>query len=220
MNTERARLNMIEQQIRPWDVLDQKVLDTLRHTPRELFVPESHQQLAFADCNIPLAHGQLMMCPAMEGRLLQALDISAGDLALEIGTGSAYLTACLAKLCRHVESLDIHQDFIDQARQKLDDLQLSNVTLSSKDAANYHGEESIYDVIAITGSLPSVPPSYKRALKTGGRLFAIVGEVDEPIMHAILITRSNETQWMQESLFETAIPPLVNSHSTSRFTFS
>ena len=219
MNTEQARLNMIEQQIRPWDVLDQSVLDTFRHIPRELFVPQSYQQLAFADTNIPLMHGQVMMCPNLEGRLLQALAISNTDMVLEIGTGSGFLTACLSKLAAYVESVDIHQDFIDQAKPKLNNLQLNNTALSCEDAATYHGEENKFDVIAITGSLPSIPQSYKRALKKNGRLFVIVGRADEPIMQAILITRSNETQWMQESLFETHISPLLNTDSISRFTF-
>ncbi len=219
MHLEQARLNMIEQQVRPWDVLDQTVLDTLRTTPRELFVPERYRQLAFADTGLPLAHGQIMMCPRVEGRLLQALAISKTDTVLEIGTGSAYLTACLSKLAKQVDSVDIYQDFIDQARPKLDDLRLANIKLGRKDAATDCSDENQYDVIVITGSLPSIPASHQRALKRNGRLFVIIGRTDEPIMQAVLITRSGENQWMRESLFETYLPPLLNATSEPRFTF-
>ena len=219
MNLEQARLNMIDQQVRPWDVLDQRVLDTLRTTPREFFVPEHYRQLAFADTGLPLAHGQVMMCPRVEGRLLQALAISKTDTILEIGTGSAYLTACLSKLGKQVESVDIYQDFIAQARPKLDDLQLNNIQLTRKDAAKDCGNEEQYDVIVVTGSLPSIPASHQQALKKGGRLFVIIGRTDEPIMQATLITRSGENQWMRESLFETFIPPLLNANLESRYIF-
>jgi len=206
---EQARFNMIEQQVRPWDVLDQRVLDAMKAIPRENFVPEGYRTLAFADTNIPLGHGQVMMAPNVEGRLLQALAIQPDDTILEIGTGSAYLTACLARLGRHVTSIDIEPEFTAQAEARLAAQGISNVTLQTADAAGGVERGNSFDVIAVTGSLPLLQQQFHDNLNTGGRLFVICGQT--PIMEALLITRIDATSWTRESLFETSIPPLLNA---------
>ena len=216
LNIEQARFNMIEQQIRPWDVLDQRVLDTLARIPREEFVPQRYRNLAFADIAIPLGHEQVMMHPNVEGRVLQALQIQPQDRVLEIGTGSGYLTACLAQLGNQVLSVDIIAQFTETAAQRLRDHGVHNVQLQTGDAAQDWGHES-YDVIVLTGSLPELPSSWLQRLAVGGRLFVIVGT--EPIMEAGLVVRSSEQEWLSESLFETAIPPLLNSMKTVEFNF-
>jgi protein-L-isoaspartate(D-aspartate) O-methyltransferase len=215
MNFERARLNMVESQIRTWEVLDQRVLDVIAATPREHFVPRPYRNLAFADTGIPLGHGQVMMSPKLEGRLLQALDIRPTDTVLEIGTGSAYLTALLARLGRRVSSVEIIPDFTLQADKKLAELGVRNVTLETGDAALGWDKHAPYDVIAVTGSLPVLPPSVPDLLTAGGRLFAVVGE--SPAMEAALITREGMREWLRESLFETDLPPLVNAPRPKRF---
>ncbi|MBN1377696.1 MAG: protein-L-isoaspartate O-methyltransferase [Gammaproteobacteria bacterium] len=211
MNIEQARFNMVKQQIRPWEVLDRRVLEVILQTPREEFVPHQFRQLAFTDTDIPLAHNQFMLRPVLEGRILQSLDLRTSDTVLEIGTGSGYLTACLAQLAGHVESVDIYPEFIEQAKQKLAIFDCDNVSLSVGDAAQQWGQANQYDAIAVTGALPSVPEAYKRALATDGRLFVIIGQADKPIMEAMLITRKGKNQWMQESLFETWVSPLINA---------
>ena len=215
--TEQARFNMIEQQIRPWDVLDQRVLDVMKNIPRERFVPESCRSLAFADTNIPLGHDQVMMPPKLEGRLLQALAIKPDDTVLEIGTGSGYLTACLASLGKQVTSIDIMPEFTAAAGEKLEALNIRNVSLETADAAAGIESETRYDVIAVTGSLPSLQQQFQRNLEIGGRLFIITGSL--PIMEASLITRVDEHNWAGESLLETCIPPLLNASKPQNFIF-
>jgi len=215
--TEQARFNMIEQQIRPWDVLDQRVLDVMNSIPREQFVPESYRSLAFADTSIPLGHSQVMMTPRLEGRLLQSLAIKPEDDVLEIGTGSGYLTACLASLGRHVTSIDIMPDFTTAAGAVLAALNIRNVTLETADAAaGIEGEER-YDAIAVTGSLPLLQQQFQRNLEIGGRLFIITGTL--PIMEARLITRIDEHNWASECLLETCLPPLLNATVPQAFIF-
>ena len=213
---EQARFNMIEQQIRPWEVLDQRVLDVLAAVPRERFVPERYRSLAFADVRIPLGHGQTMMNPNVEGRLLQALQIAAPDHILEIGTGSGYLTACLARLGASVNSVDIVTEFTEMADQRLSANGVDNVRLATADAALDWGER-LFDVIVLTGSLPALTEAWQRRLAVNGRLFAIVGS--EPIMEAMLVTRTAEHEWLQESLFDTEIAPLLNSSPAVVFDF-
>jgi protein-L-isoaspartate(D-aspartate) O-methyltransferase len=219
MNYEQARFNMVEQQIRPWEVLDQQVLQVILHTPREDYVAEAYRSLAFADTNIPLGHGQIMMIPSVEGRLLQALALKKTDKVLEIGTGSGYVTACLARLAAHVDSVDIFPEFTDSAGTRLARHSIGNVSLSSGDAAEGWNSGRQYDAIAITASLPAIPESYKKALAVNGRLFVILGDTAMPIMSACLITRVTENQWIQESLFETSLPPLLNAKKTKTFVF-
>jgi protein-L-isoaspartate(D-aspartate) O-methyltransferase len=216
INFEQARFNMIEQQIRPWDVLDQQVLDILSQVPREDFVPSPYRKLAFADTPIPLGHGQFMMNPNLEGRLLQSLGIRPSDRILEIGTGSGYLAACLAHLGASVLSVDIFPEFTQTARQNLDRHRIKNVRLQTGDGArDWNGK--FYEAIALTGSLPTLPDSWRRRLAIGGRLFAVVGT--PPVMEALLVTRVGEQEWNEESLFETELPPLLNSHEPTVFEF-
>jgi protein-L-isoaspartate(D-aspartate) O-methyltransferase len=209
MDFEQARFNMIEQQIRPWDVLDQRVLDLVSMIPREKFVPFAYHNLAFADIQIPLGHDQVMMEPKLEARLLQSLQLKPNNSVLEIGTGSGYLTALLAESTQHVDSVDIFSDFIAEAGIKLKNLNIQNVSLNVGDAIQGWNQDKRYDVIVLTGSLPVLPAHFQEQLKLGGRLFAIVGE--EPIMEAQLITRFTEQQWDLEILFETAFPPLIGA---------
>ena len=212
---EQARFNMIEQQVRPWEVLDPRVLQTMQQVPREAFVPENYQSLAFADTNIPLGHGQVMMTPNVEGRLLQALAIQPDDSVLEVGTGSAYLTACLARLGRHVTSIEIFPDLVEAAAAKMAAHDIDNANLNSGDALTDIDSGLRYDVIAVTGSLPVLAREFHHKLENGGRLFIITGQL--PIMEARLITRVNENNWTSESLFETCIPPLINAATPAEF---
>ena len=217
MNFEQARLNMIEQQIRPWEVLDQTVLDLLQLVHREDFVPEEFRQLALADITIPLANEQVMMTPKLEARLLQALDIQTSDKILEVGTGSGYLTALLAKLGSQVESIDIFEDFTNSAKKVLATYDLDNTLLETHDFFQDREAGKVYDVVVITGSMPSMDSSLNELLTVGGRLFVIVGE--SPVMEARLIRRVSEAEWQEESLFETELPPLVGVEVKSEFEF-
>jgi protein-L-isoaspartate(D-aspartate) O-methyltransferase len=206
---------MIEQQIRPWDVLDYRVLEVLKDIPREAFVPVAHRALAFSDISIPLGHGEYMMPPRLEGRMLQALAIQPGERCLEIGTGSGFVTACLARLGGPVTSVDLHADFTDQARDRLAAQGIGNVELAVRDAARGWDGRERFDVIAVTGSLPQLHEGFHESLNIGGRLFLVVGE--PPIMEALLVTRISEREWTTESLFETSLPPLVNASAPRAF---
>ncbi|MEO5573500.1 MAG: protein-L-isoaspartate O-methyltransferase [Gammaproteobacteria bacterium] len=215
MNIEQARFNMIEQQIRTWDVLDQGVLDLLARVPREDFVPLPYRKLAFADTPIALNHGQVMMPPKLEARLIQALSIKPSDVILEIGTGSGYLTALLASLAEHVYSVDIFDEFRVSTQRKLAAHGITNVTLETGDAALGWDRHGPYDAIALTGSLPIFSDHFQQQLNIGGRLFMITGTA--PAMEARLITRRGEARWECESLFETNLPPLINAPQPPRF---
>jgi protein-L-isoaspartate(D-aspartate) O-methyltransferase len=212
---EQARFNMIEQQIRPWDVLDQTVLDTMREIPREAFVAEIHRSMAFSDTELPLGHGEFMLSPKIEGRILQELALSPDDICLEVGTGSGYLTACMATMANHVFSVEYHTDINVNAQDRLDMQNIFNVTLSIGDAANgwQQKETDTYDAIAITASMPIYNPVYENMLKVGGRLFVVVGSA--PAMQAMLITRTSETAFTRLSLFETVIRPLIGTKEKS-----
>ncbi|EIJ41585.1 protein-L-isoaspartate carboxylmethyltransferase [Beggiatoa alba B18LD] len=215
MNIEQARFNMIEQQIRPWDVLDPRVLNAMTQTPREFFVPETYQQLAFADISIPLANGQEMLPPKVQGRVAQSLLLDENDTVLEVGTGNGYLTALLAKLADKVESVDIYEEFTKLAASKLQQLGIHNVILETGDAANGWKQEKRYDAIVLTGSVPVLKPYWQEQLKIGGRLFVIVGE--SPIMQARVVTRLSDKEWATDYVFETDVPALVNAPQPSRF---
>ena len=217
MNMQQARFNMIHQQIRPWEVLDDTVLDVLDRVPREHYVPANFRGLAYADVTIPLGHDQVMMPPRVEAKLLQALSIKSTDRVLEIGTGSGFVTACLATLGEYVYSVDILNDFTSEAGEKLRSEGLCNVTLETGDAANGWRDHGPYDAIAITGSLRLMPEEYKQQLKIGGRLFAIVGA--PPVREALLVTRTGENEWATEVLFETDLPELVNAPQPQAFSF-
>lgn len=214
MNLEFARSQMLRQQIRTWEVLNDRVLQVLGSVPREQFVPATYHDLAFADFEIPIGHDQLMMTPKIEGRLLQALNIERADRVLEIGTGSGFLTACLARLCDTLVSVDILPDFIDAAKPKLARLGITNVELSATDALQLElGAE--FDAIAVTGSLPELDEHFIRMLRPGGRLFVVTGR--EPIMEAQLITLHAAKDSSRQSLFETVLTPLINADKPEPF---
>lgn len=219
MQTEYAREQMVSQQVRAWDVLDERVLGALRGVPRERFVPAGYRDLAFADVEIPLAHGQHMLRSMLVGRLLQALEIGPEDRLLEVGAGTGFVTACLARLARlggSVRSLEIFPDLAEEARAHLRSLDIANAEVVSADAMLL-AEESRYDAIAVTGSLPVYDERFARALKPGGRLFVVVGEA--PLMQALLVRRTGEHTFGRESLFETVIDPLVNAPRPRSFSF-
>lgn len=216
MDTDFARQQMVEQQVRAWDVLQPEVLDVLREVPREQFVPGAYEALAFADTEIPIGHGQAMMTPTLEGRVLQALQVTKADKVLEIGTGTGFLCACLAGLASRVTSIDIYEDFVDTARMKLDELGLDNATLTAMDATEELPDDE-FDAIAVTGSVDTFDPRFVLALKPGGRLFIVVGEV--PAMDARLVTRTGGNSWDTVSLFETSLLPLVNGSLPPQFLF-
>jgi len=217
MNLEQARFNMIEQQIRPWDVLDATVLGLLQQVPREDFVPAQYAGLAFADLEIPIGHGQSMLSPKLEARIVQALELKKTDRVLEIGTGCGYLTALLATLAGQVVSVDCVAKFTEAARQKLQQHGIANVTLASGDAMLGWEAEGVYDAIVLTGSVPLPPSALQQKLTPGGRLFAVIGAA--PAMAATLIRRIDEHAFHSEVLFETCVPQLSNAPQPERFNF-
>lgn len=217
MDYELARHNMIEQQIRPWEVLDQRVLDLLARVKREDFVPPVYRALAFADMEIPLGHGEAMWCPKVEARVLQALALKRTDRVLEVGTGSGYLTALMAAQAMQVVSVEIHPDLMASAEAKLKAHGFANVVVKQGDAARDWGEDGRFDVIVLTGSTPVLPEAFFRRLNPGGRLFAVVGE--SPVMQAQLVTCLDELARRTDVLFETELKPLVNALEPERFEF-
>lgn len=216
-NTDLARYNMIEQQIRPWDVLDPVVLEVIATTPRERFVPKEYQNLAFTDTTIPLAHGQHMLEPKMEGRILQSLEIKPTDRILEIGTGSGYLTACLGKLGGSVVTVDIFPEFSQQAQQQIAGLGLENIEFRVGDAALGWKQDGEFDVIVVSGSLPVPQPAFQQSLTIGGRLFVVIG--DHLLMDAQRIVRIGPQEWSTESLFETHLQALLHAEKPQAFVF-
>ncbi len=216
MDTAAARHQMVDQQIRTWEVLDPRVLDALDAVPREAFVPAEFRQVAFADSAIPIGHGQTMLAPKLHGRILQALAIDPADTVLEIGTGTGYLAACMSLLAGKTKSIDIHPDFIAIARANLAILPSARIHLEVQDAfqAAPPGE---YDAIAVTGSMPVYDRRFEQALALGGRLFAVVGTA--PVMEALLVRRVDGAEWVRESLFETIIEPLIGAATPDRFVF-
>lgn len=215
LNLQQARENMVLQQIRTWDVLDQRVLDLLEAMPREDFVPEAYRNLAYADIGIPLGFSEVMMTPKVEARMLQALDIQPQESVLEIGTGSGFVTALLARLARYVYSVELHPEFTEAATRRLAEHEVVNVSLNTGDAARGWPNCGQVDVIAITGSLPILPAVFQESLNIGGRLFAIVG--DSPAMTARIITRLSASEFQSENLFETDLQPLRNALQPDRF---
>lgn len=215
-NVELARFNMVEQQIRPWDVLDADVLDLIRKVKREQFVPTDKQSLAFMDVEIPLGHGVAMWSPKLEARALQALKLKRSDRVLEIGTGSGYLTALMSRQADHVTSVEMVPELSTRASRNLAAHHYDNVTLEVGDASKGWGNEK-YDAIILTGSVPQPPESFYQMLNVGGRLFAIVG--DAPAMHAMLVTCAAPGVYGTTNLFETCVAPLANAPQPERFVF-
>jgi protein-L-isoaspartate(D-aspartate) O-methyltransferase len=216
MDTLAARQQMVDQQIRTWEVLDPRVLDVFAMVPREAFVPPEYRELAFADTPIPIGLGQSMLAPKIQGRILQALSVAANDSVLEVGSGNGYLAACLSLLARSTRSIDIHPQFTAAAQANLRAVPSASVEFETRDAFATAplGE---YDAIAVTGSLPVYDARFERSLRLGGRLFAIVGEA--PVMDAILVRRVDNAEWIRESLFETVVEPLINATAAQSFVF-
>lgn len=217
MDFERARFNMVEQQIRPWDVLDPRVLERLFSMRREDYVPEPYRALAFADMEIPLGHGEKMLQPKLEARLVQDLALKNTDRVLEVGTGSGYMTALLAGLSAHVYSVEIIAEFSASAAARLQAHGIRNVTLEAGDAARGWDRHAPYDAIVLTGSVPLLPESFRRSLSPGGRLIAVVGE--PPVMQAQLVTCVSTGVCNTVGLFETCIAPLRNALQPKKFVF-
>jgi protein-L-isoaspartate(D-aspartate) O-methyltransferase len=211
-----ARRQMIEQQVRAWDVLDLRVLEALQSVPRESFAPAAYREIAFADTTVPLGHGQVMLAPKLEGRILQALAIQPADLALEVGTGSGFFAACMGRLARTVRTIDLFPDFVATATGNLRANGVHNVAAKVADAMEL-AERDAYDVIALTGSLPVYDPRFERALKPGGRLFVAIGT--GTLLDAQRITRTGATEWVRESLFECGMAPLIHAPEPPRFVF-
>ena len=221
LTVREARFNMIEQQIRTWEVLDATVLQLLNDVPREHFVPEQYQGLAFADIEIPLGSalnvGQTMLSPKLEGRMLQALNVQKHQHILHIGTGSGYFTALLASLAQHVVSLEINADLGTQAAKNLAQNQIQNVSLIVADAALGLAQSAPYDVIVYTASSPVEPAGVRQQLNIGGKMLIVLGNA--PAMQATLIQRVSETGFRQDVLFETCIPELLNAPQANHFEF-
>lgn len=216
ISIEVARTQMVNQQVRAWDVLDPVVLAVLSTVPREQFVPPRFRNLAFADTAIPLRGNQMMLTPQVEGRLLQALAIRGTDSVLEVGTGCGFLTACLARLCARVTSLEILPELADEARRNLRAASTWNAEVHTADVFAYRPAAS-WDVIAVTGSLPAPDERFQHWLTEGGRLFVVTGE--DPLMEARLITRQGPDRWTTTTLFETSLPALLNAPVPTRFRF-
>ena len=223
MSVNQAREQMIEQQVRAWEVLDARVLALLRNVPREQFVPDNHRFLAFADVEVPLPHGQRMLRPNIVGRLLQALELTGSERVLEIGAGTGFVTACLAAASAQVKTLELFADLADTARANLAAVGARNVEVVTADALQAGvqlepaADGARYHAIAVTGSLPVYDDRLQRLLEVGGRMFVIVG--DAPVMEARLVRRVAEDGWSTESLFETVVDPLINARRPPGFAF-
>jgi protein-L-isoaspartate(D-aspartate) O-methyltransferase len=215
MDYTKARETMVEQQVRPWDVLDVRVLDVLVRLPREAFVPETHRALAYADIELPLGHGERMMKPVVEGRALQALELEAGDEVLEIGTGSGFLSACLGMLARDVVSIERHAGFVDLARARLQAQGIANVAVEVADAMTWNTDRR-FDAICVTGAVAAVPSRFLQWLRPGGRMFVVRG--NPPVLDAALL-RQDVNGIRTESLFETDLPYLVGAAPVPAFVF-
>ena len=217
MNIEQARFNMVEQQIRTWEVLDQAVLDLLYVVRREEFVPDAYRSLAFSDLEIPIGHGQQMMQPKVEARILQEVAPKSTDRVLEVGTGSGYMAALLAHRARHVHSVEIVPELKRLGEANLRRAGVANVTVEGGDAARGWAKHAPYEVIVLTGSTPELPDAFLAQLAPGGRLFAVVGEA--PVMEARLITCVGPGSFNTVDLFETILAPLVNALERDKFEF-
>lgn len=217
MNFEQARLNMVENQVRPWEVLDGRVLDVLGRVRREDFVDAAHRQLAFADLCLPLGHGEVMLKPVVEGRVLQALELQPTDHVLEIGTGSGFLTACMASLSAQVTSVDIHADFIATAAQRLHAAGITNATLITGEAVNTWQPNGLFDALVVTRAVSEIPARWLTWLKPGGRALIVRGQ--SPVQHATLLTHEGAGRYREEVLFETDLPYLTHAEPPQRFVF-
>ncbi|RFF28538.1 MULTISPECIES: protein-L-isoaspartate O-methyltransferase [unclassified Wenzhouxiangella] len=217
LNLEQARSNMVEQQVRTWEVLDPLVLEALREVPREDFAPSDYRRMAFSDLRIPLPHDQFMMKPIEEGRMLQSLEIQPGQRVLEIGTGSGFTAACLAYMGASVLSIDIFEELTERARRRFKRLAIDGIEVRQADALGDFDPGETFDAVAVTGSAAEVPERFRQWVKPGGRLFAVRGF--SPVMEAISMTRSEHDHWQVDSLFDTDLPRLVGAEDRPQFEF-
>jgi protein-L-isoaspartate(D-aspartate) O-methyltransferase len=217
MNFEQARLNMVENQVRPWEVLDGRVLDVLGSVRRADFVADGHRQLAFADLCLPLGHGEVMMKPVVEGRVLQALELLPTDHVLEIGTGSGFLTACLASLAARVTSVDIHADFTAAAAERLHAAGVVNAELVTGEAVNGWQSDVLFNALVVTGAVAELPPRWLSWLAPGARALIVRGQ--SPVQHATLLIHEGAGRYREEVLFETDLPYLTHAEPLQRFVF-
>lgn len=215
MDIDSVREQMITQQLRAWHVLSARVLESFSKVPRERFVPAAYAGLAFADSSIPIGHDQIMLPPKIQGRLLQSLQPAAHETILDIGTGTGFLAACLARMGSQVHSVDIHSDFVETASRRLSDLGFDNVSLQVADALAMESTRT-YDVIAVTSALPEYVPRFEEMLNPGGRLFIVVGL--PPVREAWLVTRGKDG-FVRESVFETDLPSMINAPVPATFVF-
>ncbi|HZX72605.1 MAG TPA: protein-L-isoaspartate O-methyltransferase [Rhodanobacter sp.] len=217
MNFEQARTNMVENQVRPWEVLDGRVLDVIGRVNREDFVSPQHRQLAYADLCLPIGHDEVMMKPVVEGRVLQALDLQPTDHVLEIGTGSGYFSACLATLSAQLTSVDIHADFTAAAAQRLGDAGIVNVTLVTGEAVHAWQPDELFDAVVATGAVAEIPARWLTWLKPEGRALFVRGQ--SPVQRATLLTQESTGRCREEALFETDLPYLTHAEPVARFVF-
>lgn len=216
-NLDIARVNMVEQQIRPWNVLNQQVLDLLTVSPRQDYLPEQYRSLAYADIGVPIGNGQTAMPPKVEAHFLQALEIKPGESILEVGTGCGHLTSLLATLGKHVYSVELIPELHELAARNLSAHGITNVTLEIGDASGGWPQHEPYDVIAITGSLPILPDSFRNSLAVGGRMIAILGQ--SPVMAVKLMQKTGSNHWLERDLFETDVASLHNAQIPKQFAF-
>ncbi|MGH8272936.1 MAG: protein-L-isoaspartate O-methyltransferase family protein [Gammaproteobacteria bacterium] len=217
VNMAAARRQMVDQQVRGWGVIDTEVVAVMSELARERYAPERYRNLAYADSPIPIGHGEVMLLPSVQGRIMQAVQVAAGERVLEIGTGTGYLTACLAALGGRVRSVDIHEEFVAAAGEQLAADGFGRVELACADAHTLEAEGPEWHVIVVTGSLPERDPSFPRRLAEGGRLLWIVGEA--PAMRVEVVTRTGSEEWRTTGLFETVVPALVGTSALRRFEF-
>ncbi|KTC65642.1 protein-L-isoaspartate-O-methyltransferase (plasmid) [Legionella adelaidensis] len=217
MSSQIARINMVKQQLRTGDVLNESILELYHLIPRENFVPVEYKHFAYSDMQITLPHQQRMFTPLEEGKLLQALELKGTEIILEVGTGTGFLTALLSKLCQKVISIDYFPDFTTQARKKLAEHHCNNVELHTGDGSRGWIDQAPYDVMVFTGSLPYLTENHRLQLLPGGKIFAIVGK--EPVMQAQLLVLDKSGNWQEQVLFETSIPPLIDKLRPKEFVF-
>ena len=217
MDIKQARKNVIEQQIRPWGGLNVRANQALSDIPRENFVPEEYLSLVFADIEIPLVGGAKMFSPKIEGRILDSLDIQGHETVLEIGTGSGYFTSVLAKLSQSVVTIELDEQLSELAQNKVKELNLNNITFINDDALAYKFDNEQYDTIVIGCSLPNINENFFRLLKPGGKLFMVVGAINQ--MQATLVQRTNENEWQSKSLFETHLDYMKGTEPSVKFAF-
>lgn len=214
---ETARRKMVDQQVRPWEVLDQRVIDAIAATPREAYLPHVSRSIAYVDMNIPIGYGQVMLAPKVQARLVQALELNRKDKVLEIGTGTGYMTALLAQLAQHVHSVEILPELAQQAEENLTANHINNVTIEVGDAVRGWAKHAPYDAIVVTGSLPLLPETIKQQLAANGRLVVVVGQA--PTMETLRLTRLASGEFDRESLFDTVVPALINAPEPPKFVF-